>query len=293
MATQHSKRLVVIVGETASGKSALAMKVAEEFGGEIIAADSRTVYKGMDIGTAKPSSNDQARVKHHLLDIIEPDEYFSVSDFKARALKAIDDIHKRGNVPIMVGGTGLYINSILFDYQFGVLPTTLLRRELNLLSTQELQQRVDSLNLTKEDVDYQNRRRLIRILENGGVVRNRQKIRPDTLILGLHLPKAELKRRIDQRIDHMLEAGFIDEVRYLNELYGQQTEAMTGIGYRVFSEFINGTITLDEAKKQFSRGDLLLAKRQYTWFKRNKYIQWFSNPNDAVDAVTTFLNTKQ
>ncbi len=231
--------LVVIVGETASGKSDLAMYLAERFDGEIIAADSRTVYKGMDIGTAKPSSDDRARVKHHLLDVTTPDQKYNAARFQKDAKAAITDIYSRGKLPIMAGGTGLYIDSVIYSYNFD--------------------------NKTM------------------------QELRSDTLVIGVRREKDDLTQRITLRIEKMIEEGFIEEVKGLGKKYGWDAPAMTGIGYRAFAEYIHGRITLHEAKERFIKGDKDLAKRQRTWFKRNKSIHWVEKQSEAVELVTTLL----
>lgn len=282
--------LIVIVGETASGKSALGLDIAKLFNGEIICADSRTIYKGMDIGTAKPTTADRQDIRHHLLDIVEPGDYFSAADFKQAAKAAINDITNRGKLPIMVGGTGLYIDSVLFDYQFAAKADLKQRKILESLSTEELQSRVRALGLLEGDINYKNRRHLIRALENGGVKTQHKPLRPHTLVIGLQLPRDTLKRRIEERVETMVNAGFIEEVRRVGERYGWESEALTGIGYRAFRQYVQGETTLEEAKKNFVRGDLLLAKRQRTWFKRNKSIHWIGGTRQAFTLVADFLN---
>jgi tRNA dimethylallyltransferase len=253
--------LIVIVGETASGKSALATKLAKKFNGEIIAADSRTVYKGMDIGTAKPSKEEMQDIPHHLLDIIEPNQAYSAAKFKVDALKLIEQITARGHLPIMVGGTGLYINSIIFDYQFA-----------------------DS----KAERDPQNPRHLLKKSSNTASI-NLQQIRPNTLVIGIKIERDILEQRITRRVEHMFKNGLVEEVRSLVEQYGWGKAAMNGIGYRFVGQYIRGEISLEETKEKMIRGDLSLAKRQRTWFKRNKYIHWIDNLKTAITLVETFL----
>lgn len=249
--------LVVILGETASGKSALGMEIARQFNGEIICADSRTIYKGMDIGTAKPTEKDRAEIPHHLLDLIEPGQKYSVAQFKANAERCINDIKKRGKLPIMVGGTGLYIDSVIFNYQF---------------SGQDAPRNKD------------NSRHL-----HPAVARKKSQLRPHTLLLGLQVERDVLEGRIRDRIDAMFTAGFEAEVQDLVTRYGTDNEAMSGIGYRIMVEYLTGDLSLEEAKEGFVRGDKSLAKRQRTWFKRNKSIHWISKQSEAVELVTTLL----
>lgn len=248
--------LVVIVGETASGKSALAMELAKQFDGEIICADSRTIYKGMDIGTAKPSKHDQSEVKHYLLDVVEPGQRYSAAQFKVDALKAIEDISNRGKLPIMVGGTGLYIDAVVFDYGFtgGDLPR-----------------------------DPDNPRHISK-----DAPRDRDGLRQNTLLIGVSRDRLDLETRIEVRVRQMIEDGFANEVNNLLSKYGSDNEAMSGIGYRTFVKYVQGDITLDEAIAEFVRGDKSLAKRQRTWFKRNKSIHWIK-PSQAQKLVENFL----
>src|SRR5664279_1374048 len=179
-----NRPIIVVVGETASGKSALAMELAQKFAGEIICADSRTVYTGMDIGTAKPTLNDQAQIQHHLLDVATLGQPFSASQFKTLACNSINDIHKRHKVPIIVGGTGLYVDSVIYDYKFPSAPAAGLRKELNSLSLDELIDRAELLGLSTQGVDTQNKRRVIRLIENNGQLPARLPLRPNTMLLG-------------------------------------------------------------------------------------------------------------
>lgn len=248
--------LVVIVGETASGKSALALELAKKFNGEIICADSRTVYKSMDIGTAKPSPAEQKQVKHYLLDVVEPGERFTVADFKDQANKAIQEIYNRDRLPIMVGGSGLYVDSVLFDYQFS------------------------SRGAERDPVNP-------RHLKQSG--QTKKILRDNTLVLGLQVERSILEERIKNRVDAMVTTGFEKEVQMLVKTYGWDNQAMLAPGYKAFREYLEGEITLEEAKIGFVRSDIQLAKRQRTWFKRNKSIQWINDPTEAFKITTRFL----
>jgi tRNA dimethylallyltransferase len=287
--------LLVIVGETASGKSALAIKLAKKFDGEIICADSRTVYRGMDIGTAKPTREDREKVPHHCLDLVEPDEPFTVADFKREALLAMADITARGKLPILVGGSGLYLDAILYDYTFRAPSDKSVRSELTALSIEELQKRllVEGIPLPNNP---QNPRHLVRALETGGAEPTRQELRPNTMIVGLKVEREVLKDRIIRRIDQMVDHGLIDEVQRVSEKYGWEAPALQAPAYKAFRDYIDnidGSISLDEAKAMNLNNDLRLAKRQRTWFKRNKSIHWFDNRGnltEIVELTTTFLN---
>lgn len=282
--------LVVIVGETASGKSALALELAKQFDGEIICADSWTVYKGFEIGTAKPSAAERAEVPHHLLDIAEPEEGFSAVLFKKLAQKAIADIAGRGKLPILVGGTGLYIDSVIFNYGFLPPSDSRLRTELNNLTLNELLNRAERLGLDTTGIDLRNKRRVIRLIENNGVKPTRQPMRKNTLVIGIETDRQLLNGRITRRVDSMLALGLQTEVAQLAAAYGWKAEPMKGIGYREWQAYFAGSQNLADTRAKIISATAGLAKRQHTWFKRNKSIQWVSDRSYAVELLTTFLN---
>lgn len=281
--------IIVIVGQTASGKSALALELAEKFNGEIICADSRTVYKGMDIGTAKPSAEEQKRIRHHLLDVVTPDQRFTAADFKQLAEQAIKDIESRGKLPILAGGTGLYIDSILFDFQFRPVADPGLRAELEQLSLEELQHKLNGQGIPLPR-DPLNPRRLIRQLETAGAAPASGPLRPYTLILGMDLEPEVIKTRIAARTNQMVKDGLVEESKQLLTQYGDKPSAFDAPAYRPMFEYLNGTMSLEDATLQFIQNDVHLAKRQKTWFKRNKSIQWVRNSSEAVEIATTFLS---
>lgn len=284
--------LIVILGETASGKSALAIELAEQCGGEIICADSRTIYRGMDIGTAKPTSDERAHIPHHMLDVVEPDQTFSVAQFQALAGQAIDEIAARGKVPIVVGGTGLYIDALLFDLTFRNEPNFALRTELEQLSIEELQAEIVRRDYVMPE-NNRNKRYLVRAIEAAGVVPARGDLRPNTLVLGLRTDREVLEARIVARVDAMVDAGFVDELSSLVEQYGEDAPGLNAPGYKAFLPYLRGDCTLEQAKADFVRNDMRLAKKQRTWFRRSIYqnsIHWLDNRSQAVDLVTTFLN---
>jgi tRNA dimethylallyltransferase len=281
--------LIVIVGETASGKSALALALATQFNGEIIAADSRTIYKDLSIGTAKPTPDEQRLVPHHLLDAVTPDQSFSVAQFKTLANKAINDIGARGKIPFLVGGTGLYVDAVLYDFVFRDKPDEKLRQELSGLSVEELQERLLKNGIALPE-NARNPRHLIRALETGGASMERHDLRPNTLVLGLTIDREALREKITKRVDLMVGQGFIEEVRAAANKYGWEAPALQSTGYKAFRRYIEKDLSLDEAKALFVRNDLQLAKRQRTWFKRNADIHWICKKEEAVDLMTTFLN---
>ncbi|MDB5165940.1 MAG: putative tRNA dimethylallyltransferase [Candidatus Saccharibacteria bacterium] len=286
--------LVVIVGETASGKTALGIELARRFDGEIIAADSRTVYRGLDIGTAKPSRDEQAAARHHLIDVVGPDETFNAADFKRLALAAIEDISARGKLPIMVGGTGLYIDSVIYDYQFRPPADKAERERLDALSVEALQAEITARGLPMP-ANALNRRHLTRTLETDGAEHSKSELRPNTLVLGLAPEREVLDQRISDRVDVMMAAGLIEEARRLFEAYGPDVPALETPGYSALRQYLDGSLDLDQTKALFAQNDRYLAKRQRTWFKRNNSIHWLpqqGSAEKAVELTTTFLHTK-
>ena len=285
--------LIVIVGETASGKSALALRLAEKFDSEIIAADSWTVYKDFDIGTAKPSLDELKRVPHHLLDIADPRDGFSAPEFKKRALAAIDEITARGKLSFLVGGTGLYVDSVIFDYQFLAAPPAELRAMLSALPLEEIRQKLVDQGISTEGVDIRNKRRLIRLLETDGARPVKSELRPNTLMLGMYTDREALRERVTKRVDVMLTSGLEREVEALAKKYGWDVEPMKGIGYREWHEYFSGSQSLGQTRERIIAATMNLAKRQRTWFKRNNSIQWLTTEDkfaEAVEIITTFLN---
>lgn len=268
--------LVVIVGPTASGKTGLAIELAEQLSGEIISADSRAIYKGMDIGTAKPSREEQARVPHWGIDIVEPNESFSAADFKAYALRKIDDIRARGHIPFLVGGTGLYVDAVLFDYQFGpvVDPTT--RQKLEAMTLESLHEYCRENNVKLPENEH-NKRYVIRAIERVGTTESRRREPIDgSIIVGIATDREVLRQRITERSEHIFEDGVVGEATVLGKKYGWENEAMTGNVYPLVRKHLHHEISFAEMKQKSVTLDWRLAKRQLTWLKRNPYITWLS-----------------
>lgn len=285
--------LLVITGQTASGKSDLAMQLAHKYNGELICADSWTVYKGFDIGTAKPTAADRREVPHHLLDVADPREGYSAAVFQRQAYASMDAIAARGKLPILVGGTGLYIDAILYDYSFMPPSDPNARERYNAMSLADLLELAKQKGIATEHIDVRNKRRVIRAIENDGQTPTAKPLRSNTLVMGLHRDSDELLGRIHTRVDAMVAAGFVDEVAALGEQYGYDCEPMQAPGYRAFAAYVRGEISLEEAKFRFRQNDRKLAKKQATWFKRNKSIQWIDTPVDYAhidELITTHLN---
>ncbi len=300
--------LVVILGPTASGKTALAIHVARALNGEIINADSRQIYRGMDIGTAKPSPAERAAVPHHLLDIVTPDETFTLAQYQRAAYATIDAIHARGKLPLLVGGTGQYITAVVEGWGIPeVPPNPDLRRELEDYAEQHGARALhDRLRAADPDaaarIDYRNVRRVVRALEvyleTGAPITALQRKKPPPyriLQLGLTLPREQLFARIDARITRMVEAGLLDEVRDLLKAgYTWDCPAMSGLGYSQWRAYLEGTASYDDTIDAIRRQTRAFARRQYTWFRgHDSGIRWLDvttlTPQDVVTQIQNWL----
>lgn len=282
--------LIVIVGETASGKSVLAMELARRFEGEIICADATTVYQGFTIGAAKPSEKDRAEITHHLLDVADAANGFTAAQFKALAEQAVADISARGKLPIMVGGSGMYVDSVLFDYQFNFIPDTYERDVLNTMSLTELLELAHVRDLDVSGIDTANPRRIVRLIETNGKAPQRGALRKNTCVIGLRTDRELLTTQVEKRVMQMIENGLEQEVHRLSGRYGWDCEAMKAIGYREWRQYFEGNENMNDVRKQIASDTMKLAKKQRTWFKRNNSIQWITDPSKAVDIATTFMN---
>jgi len=272
--------LIVILGPTASGKTAYAIRLAWLIGGEVICADSRTVYRGMDIGTAKPTEPERAGVPHWGLDLIEPDQRYSLYDFQRYAMAKIAEIRQRQHVPLLVGGSGLYINSVIYDYRLAggdYDPTT--RTELEKLPPDELRRLIVKQG-AKLPRDLDNKRRLIRSLETGGVSNNCGYLSGQTVVIGIAMDKEKLSQRISERAEQMLERGLIDEAERLIARYGM-VEPLRRNAYGVVAKYLTGQIYEAELIEQISTKDRQLVKKQLTWWRNPRWasdIMWRTLP---------------
>ncbi|MGQ9517437.1 MAG: tRNA (adenosine(37)-N6)-dimethylallyltransferase MiaA [Anaerolineae bacterium] len=283
-------RLLAIVGPTAVGKTALALYLAERFHGAIISADSRLIYRGMDIGTAKPTPAERARVPHYLVDILAPDEPFGLAQFQELAYQAVADAHQRGFLPMLVGGTGQYVWAVLEGWSIPrVPPQPALRAQLEEQARREgpeaLHRRLAELDpVAAERIDPRNVRRVIRALEvrltAGAPISVLQRKHPppyDTLIIGLQMDRAELYVRIDARVEQMMAAGLVDEVRGLLAVgYPPDLPAFSSVGYRQVIAHLRGEISLEEAIARIKRDTRRLVHQQSIWFRTDDpRIRWF------------------
>ncbi|MCS7048761.1 MAG: tRNA (adenosine(37)-N6)-dimethylallyltransferase MiaA [Verrucomicrobiae bacterium] len=284
-------RTVFLVGPTAVGKTAVALELARRWDAEIVTADAMQVYRGMDIGTAKPSAAERLLVPHHLLDVCEPGEHFDVQRYVELAQQALAEIQRRGKIALVVGGTGLYIRALRFGLFSGPGQDPVIRRKLEALSAGELYaalSRVDST--TAAVIDRHNPRRLVRALEvaltTGRSMRacqqqwRREPVIPGP-VLGLRRERADLVERIERRVDEQLQAGWLDEVRRLMPLRGTAAQA---IGYRELAAHLRGEISLAEAVTQIKARTRQFARRQMTWFRREPGLIWIDVKGDEPVA---------
>lgn len=276
MKNQIKNHVLFIVGPTASGKTNLAIKIAKKYNGEIICADSRTIYKYMDVATAKPSKKQQSEVPHWGIDLVNPGKYYTALDFKKYCLDKINEIKQRGGLPIVVGGTGLYMDAVLFDYDFGAKPDKEKRLKLQHLSIEELQEYCSKNNINLPE-NTKNKRYLIRAIENNGIKQNEFKEpAKGYIIVGITTNKNSLINNIEARIDEMLTHGLIEEAENLGGKFGWDSEAMKANAYPLIKDYLGNEINITDVKNTLIHLDWKLAKKQTTWFKRNPFINWFT-----------------
>ncbi len=297
-------KVVVIVGPTASGKTAVSIELAKKINGEIISADSMQIYKYMDIGTAKPTLDEMQGIKHYMLDVVMPDETFNVAKYKSMAESAIEEILKKGKVPIIVGGTGLYINTLVDGIEFADVPgDEEYRNELiekgyreGAMSIYKELEKVDSESAKK--IDPNNIRRVARALEIYKVtgktktqldIESRKEVKYDYRLFGMEWDRETLYNRIDLRVDKMIEAGLIDEVRNVTEKFKISNTAVQGLGYKEVIEYLNGNISYEEMIEKLKLETRHYAKRQLTWFRRDKRIKWIKPDENATCVIINEL----
>lgn len=329
--SEHKPKLIVIVGPTASGKTGLALELASKFNGEIVAADSRTIYQEMDIGTAKPSLEQRLKVPYYLIDILPPDQMFTVAEFKKEALKCISKIIRHYRIPLLVGGTGLYISSIVDNLDIPHVPPD--KKLRSRLEKQIIKHGLDYLwkKLVKIDPDAagfvqrQNPRRIIRALEvclktkkPFSELRKRGKPLFNCLQLAFKIPRKELLQKINQRTDEMIKNGLVEEVRNLVKKYPAYLPSLNTIGYQEIIAYlknlpltkpillvdnfsskkffnlqnkclVRGGPSLEEAVKLIKKNTYQYARRQITWFKKDKDIKWINSREEAEKLVKEFL----
>lgn len=300
-------KLIVIVGPTASGKTELAVKLAKDFSGEVVSADSRQAYREFSIGTGKPDGHWLRRggkrvylvagVPHYLIDEVDPKEEFTLADFKKRALEVLTGIASRGKVPILTGGTALYIYALTQNLQIpSVPPHPSFRSRLERKPVEKLYAELKKIDVEAAAVTGQNRRRIIRALEviraTGQKFSTQRRRGPrlfDDLKLGLAVEKSELERKIKKRMDEMLKEGLLNEVKKLAHKYSWAIPPMQSIDYQEFRDYLAGEEPLEEAIKKAIKAHKSFARRQMTWFRRDKEIKWVKDYTQAESLVREFL----
>ena len=287
-------KLIVIEGTNASGKSALGVELASRFGGEIVSADSRQVFERLDLGSGKITPEEMRGVPHHLLNVRKPGEFFSMADFQRLAYEAIDGIIARGNVPFLVGGTGLYVDSVADGYVLTDKATDLaLRAELETRSTPELYEMLKE-KLPDTDVDPKNRHRVMRLLEKlaaGDAAPGTKSPRYSLLKLGVTWPREILKQRIDERLERRLQQGMVDEVKsMLDDGVSEEFLVKLGLEYKYLTWYLTGKIGYEQMVEELGSAIKRFAKRQMTWFRRDPRIIWLDMKEDPVSRASELIS---
>jgi len=285
------RKLVVIIGPTASGKSAMALDLARQYNGEIVCADSRTIYKGMDVGTAKPSQSDQKLVRHHLLDIVDPDTAFSAAEFKQAAEKAITDIQNRGKLAFLVGGSGMYIDSVIYDYGFRDTISSQEKLDIQAMSLEKIQQLARKKYPSQYlKIDSKNRRRVEQLISKGPAKDDdRNKTFIDALVLGIDIKKPILKQNIENRTKSMLNNSFIQEVKVLITKYGESKTILSTTGYAQVAKFLANQCKESDLYDDIVTATWQLSRKQMTWFRRNRQIEWINTIQQARKMISSYI----
>lgn len=307
-----SNKIIVIVGPTAVGKTYVSIELAKKLGTEIISADSMQIYKGMDVGTAKINDEEMQGIQHHMIDLIYPNENYSVSDFKTEAEKNIDDMLSRGKIPVIVGGSGLYVNSLIYDLDFSNAKSNDKLRDYYTYYHQEhgedaLYEKLRKIDPeSAEKIHKNNVKRVIRALEvyditgkkfsetNTDIRKKSSKY--DFILIGLSMDRKALYERINQRVDKMIDDGLVEEVKaLLDKGFEKNLISMQAIGYKEIIEFLEGNITFEEAVNILKRNTRHFAKRQFTWFLKDENVKWFNIENvnkidAALEQIYEYLN---
>ena len=303
MNNKNKPKVIVIVGPTASGKTTLSIELAKKINGEIVSCDSMQIYKDMNIGSAKPTIDEMQGIKHYLIDIVEPTERFSVAEYKKKAEKAIEEILQKGKVPIVIGGTGLYANSLIYGIEYNEIKFDEKYRK-NLMKKAETEEGLQFLYEEAKKIDpkaiekisFNDKKRIIRILEiynSTGKTKTEQEIESrkkeikyDYKVFAINIERPILYERINKRVDIMIEQGLIKEVQDIIAKYKKFPTAMQAIGYKEIVEYLNGTIIKEEAIEKIKQESRRYAKRQITWFKRLENIIWIN----GLDTIQNNIN---
>lgn len=295
-------KVIVIVGPTASGKTALSIELAKKIDGEIISCDSMQIYKDMNIGSAKPTIEEMQGIKHYMIDIAEPTERFSVAEYKKRSEEAIEEILQKGKVPIIVGGTGLYANSLIYNIEYNeIMLDEEYRKNLMKISETEvglatLYEKARSIDpAAMEKISSNDKKRIIRVLEiKHSTGKNKtelelesrkNEVKYEYKVFAINMPREILYDRINKRVDIMIENGLIDEVENIIEKYKEFPTAMQAIGYKEIVMYLKGELTKQEAIEKIKQESRRYAKRQITWFKKIENIKWIDGLKDKDENI--------
>lgn len=302
---QQKEKVIVICGPTASGKTALSIELAKRINGEIVSCDSMQIYKDMDIGTAKPTKEEMQGIKHYLIDFVSPDERYSVADYKLDAKKAIKEIINKGKVPIIVGGTGLYVDSLIYEIEYPNIEfdeeyRLKLEKEADengLADLYEKAKKIDSQAIEK--ISENDRKRILRILEiyhatgknktEQEIESRKKEVEYDYKVYALKWDREKLYERINKRVDIMLEQGLIDEVKSIYKKYKKFPTAMQGLGYKEVVEYLENKTTKEEMIEKIKQETRRYAKRQMTWFRKNKQTIWLDAEDELQKNISIIL----
>ena len=299
------EKVIVICGPTASGKTALSIELAKKINGEIVSADSMQIYKDMNIGTAKPTKDEMQGIKHYLIDFVSPDERYSVADYKKDAKKAIKEILKEGKTPIVVGGTGLYVDSLIYEIEYPEI-------KFDEKYRQELEKRVDKEGLDKlyeeaktideqaiEKISKNDKKRILRILEiyhatgknktEQEIESRKKEVEFDYHVFAINWDREKLYQRINKRVDIMIEQGLVDEVKNIYQKYDKFPTAMQGLGYKEVVEYLENKLTKEEMIEKIKQETRRYAKRQLTWFRKNKQTIWLDGEEQIQNNIRIIL----
>ena len=297
-------KVIVICGPTASGKTSLSISLAKKINGEIVSCDSMQIYKEMDIGSAKPTVEEMQEIKHYLVDFVSPEKRYSVSEYKEDASKAIEEIINKGKTPIIVGGTGLYLNSLIYNIQYNEMEVDLnyrreLEKEAEEYGLEVLYNRAKEIDPeAMEKVSANDKKRITRVLEIYNATgrnktelekKSRKEVPYNYLIFGINMERSILYDRINKRVDIMLEQGLIEEVKNLINKYSNMPTAMQGLGYKEVKEFLDGNISKEEMIEKIKMETRRYAKRQITWFKRIENIILLYGLNKTEENLNSIM----
>ena len=306
MNNEFKPKVIVIVGPTASGKTSLSIELAKKINGEIISCDSMQIYKDMNIGSAKPTTEEMQGIKHYLIDIVEPTERFSVAEYKKRAEKAIEEILKKGKTPIVIGGTGLYANSLIYGIEYNEIEfdekfrSKLMKKAETDDGLQLLYEEAKKIDpIAVEKISNNDKKRIIRILEiynSTGKNKTEQEqesrkkaIKYDYKVFALNMERAILYERINKRVDIMIRQGLIEEVKNILKKYNEFPTAMQAIGYKEIVEYLKGYLTKQDAIDKIKQESRRYAKRQITWFKKIENVKWLDGLDKEQDNINIIM----